>query len=166
MPMLAYANSSSAASEHDDHQAWLRRERELHAALMAKAMDASLPAAPMAWVHEEVAVPSGFGGFEVPSGGFGGFGSEVDEHFADIALHDHDFDAPVYRSLGAIMGADAAGLELAEEAESPVYRSIGGLPGGNEPMTLLDAERVWLDTMARPPLICRQKAVAAPFAIP
>ena len=29
-----------------------------------------------------------------------------------------------------------------------------------------DAERGWLDTMGRPPLIGRQKAMAAPFAIP
>ena len=123
-------------------------------------MTSPLPGAPMSWPHEADAVPVGFAGFEERFLG-ASFGTE--DQFAGVALQDDDFDAPVYRSIGGIMGADAAGLDLASEEDSPArYRSLGA----GEPMSEEQADRLWLHQMAAPPLIRRQKAMGGvPFAL-
>lgn len=106
---------------------------------------------------------------EVPAGFGGGFGGGIasfdDAPFASVALDDDDFDAPVYRSLGSILGAEAVGaLDLAVEDESPRYRSCGGMPMTEQPLSEQDAEAAWLESM--PPLIRRQQARRATFTIP
>lgn len=101
--------------------------------------------------------PSGFDGF----GDFGMAGGEpqlheaqqLDERF-DEAL---DFDEPVYRSLSDVSW-QPANDELDFDAEAPVYRSLGGLLGGAEMQAedALDAHATWMQSM--PPLVQRQKA--------
>ena len=129
-----------------------------HSAHMAKASPpaAALPAAPMIWAHAR------FDELNDPApGAFGG-------SFADVALADDDFDAPVYRSLGDVMGCSmesTGGLDLAVEDESPRYRSFGVPPDmAEDSMTAEDADRAWLESM--PPLIRRQNAEKASFVIP
>ena len=133
-------------------QAWLKGLQAMHAAHMAKtvagaAQRSPLPQAPLLWGRPEEANEPG------------GFGSSFDQHFAGIGLADDDFDAPVYRSLGGLVGADATGgLDLAEEEESPRYRSFGLAPAELPPceVTAELADEAWLETM--PPLIRRQPA--------
>ncbi len=125
------------------------------------AQPSPLPGAPMMWAHPEEINdgPSpGFFGADGFSAGFLGGGADFEgASFADIALADDDFDAPVYRSLGGVFGADAtAGLDLASEDESPRYRSFGGVPE-DAPMSADEADRAWLASM--PPLVRRQPAM-------
>ena len=78
---------------------------------------------------------------------------QLDERF-DEAL---DFEEPVYRSLSDVSW-QPANDELDFDSDAPVYRSLGGLLGGAEMQAedALDAHATWMQSM--PPLVQRQKA--------
>ena len=95
-------------------------------------------------------VPSGFGGLGEPQ-----LIEHLDERF-NAAL---DFvDEPVYRSVSTDLSWQPANDELDFDSEAPVYRSVGGLLGGAEEQSedAQDAHATWLQSM--PPLVQRQKA--------
>merc|ERR1719473_2329460 len=167
MPPNLLPGSRSAAAAYTDHKEWLESLHLAHTAHMARAQPtvSPIPSAPMMWARPDEMnghfdaerFGSGMAGFEMP--------------FANIALADDDFDAPVYRSLGGVMGAGAMGtLDLAVEYEddSPRYRSCGGMPGAEQqqqlPISESDAEAAWLESM--PPFIRRQQARRATFTLP
>ena len=115
------------------HSAWITGLREQYAALGSRGP-----------------VPSGFGGLGEPQ-----LHDHLDERFNEAL----DFvDEPVYRSASAHLSWQPANDELDFDAEAPVYRSLGGLLGGAEMQAedALDAHATWMQSM--PPLVQRQKA--------
>lgn len=127
---------------------------------------ASLPAAPISW---------GLTDNSHDSSGSGGGG---DRHFANMTLNDEDFDEPVYRSLsvsdletsvyrsfGSSAGLEAeatGGLALEDEPHfcGLFFDEPEAQPAARKKraMSVEEAERAWLDSMAMPPLVKRQKA--------
>ena len=78
--------------------------------------------------------------------------AQSDERF-DQAL---DFEEPVYRSFNDVSW-QPANDELDFDSEAPVYRSLGGLGGADvQAEDALNAHATWMQSM--PPLVQRQKS--------
>ena len=116
------------------HSAWISELREQYATIGSRGP-----------------VPSGFGG---------GLGEpQLMEHLDERFNEALDFvDEPVYRSVSTDLSWQPANDELDFDSEAPVYRSVGGLLGGAEEQSedAQDAHATWLQSM--PPLVQRQKA--------
>ena len=78
--------------------------------------------------------------------------AQLDARF-DEAL---EFEEPVYRSFNDVSW-QPANDELDFDSEAPVYRSLGGLGGADvQAEDALNAHATWMQSM--PPLVQRQKA--------
>jgi len=126
---------------------------------------ASLPTVPIAWGRPD------------NSHDTSGFGGGGDRHFDNMTLNDEDFDEPVYRSLsvsdldtsvyrsfGSSAGLEAeatGGFAVEDDAHfrSLFFDEPEAQPAARKrAMSVEEAERAWLDSMAMPPLVKRQKA--------